>query len=36
MRPFIWWIQDLSAPDRLFNFDMRIPVYGCSRMGFRF
>ncbi len=23
--PFIWWIQDLSAPDRLLNFDFKIP-----------
>ncbi|MCU0590169.1 MAG: membrane protein insertase YidC [Desulfobacterales bacterium] len=22
---FIWWINDLSAPDRLFNFDFSIP-----------
>ena len=23
--PFIWWINDLSAPDRLFRFDFKIP-----------
>ncbi len=23
--PFIWWINDLSAPDRLFHFDFSIP-----------
>jgi YidC/Oxa1 family membrane protein insertase len=23
--PFIWWINDLSAPDRLFRFDFHIP-----------
>jgi len=23
--PFIWWINDLSAPDRLFNFNFSIP-----------
>lgn len=23
--PFIWWINDLSAPDRLFRFDFSIP-----------
>ena len=23
--PFLWWINDLSAPDRLFNFDFSIP-----------
>lgn len=23
--PFIWWINDLSAPDRLFHFDFKIP-----------
>lgn len=23
--PFIWWINDLSAPDRLFNFGFSIP-----------
>lgn len=23
--PFIWWINDLSAPDRLFNFSFKIP-----------
>jgi YidC/Oxa1 family membrane protein insertase len=24
--PFIWWINDLSAPDRLFHFDFSIPM----------
>ena len=24
--PFIWWINDLSAPDRLGNFDFTIPM----------
>jgi YidC/Oxa1 family membrane protein insertase len=24
--PFVWWIQDLSGPDRLFNFDFAIPL----------
>jgi YidC/Oxa1 family membrane protein insertase len=24
--PFFGWIQDLSAPDRLFNFDFKIPL----------
>jgi YidC/Oxa1 family membrane protein insertase len=23
--PFLWWINDLSAPDRLFNFTFQIP-----------
>ena len=23
--PFVWWINDLSAPDRLFSFDFSIP-----------
>ncbi len=23
--PFIWWINDLSAPDRLFRFDFHVP-----------
>lgn len=23
--PFLWWINDLSAPDRLFSFDFSIP-----------
>jgi YidC/Oxa1 family membrane protein insertase len=23
--PFVWWINDLSAPDRLFNFSFKIP-----------
>jgi len=23
--PFLWWINDLSAPDRLFHFDFSIP-----------
>jgi len=23
--PFLWWINDLSAPDRLFHFDFAIP-----------
>ncbi len=23
--PFLWWIKDLSAPDRLFHFDFTIP-----------
>jgi YidC/Oxa1 family membrane protein insertase len=23
--PFVWWINDLSAPDRLFNFGFKIP-----------
>jgi YidC/Oxa1 family membrane protein insertase len=23
--PFVWWINDLSAPDRLFNFSFSIP-----------
>ena len=24
--PFIWWINDLSAPDRLFHFNFSIPI----------
>ncbi len=24
--PFLWWINDLSAPDRLFRFDFAIPM----------
>lgn len=24
--PFLWWINDLAAPDRLFNFDVKIPL----------
>lgn len=24
--PFFWWIQDLSAPDRLFSFNITIPL----------
>jgi YidC/Oxa1 family membrane protein insertase len=24
--PFFWWIDDLSAPDRLFNFNFQIPL----------
>jgi len=24
--PFLWWINDLSAPDRLFSFDFSIPL----------
>jgi YidC/Oxa1 family membrane protein insertase len=24
--PFMWWINDLSAPDRLFNFGFKIPL----------
>jgi YidC/Oxa1 family membrane protein insertase len=24
--PFFWWIDDLSAPDRLFSFDFNIPL----------
>jgi YidC/Oxa1 family membrane protein insertase len=24
--PFLWWINDLSAPDRLFSFDFTVPM----------
>jgi len=28
--PFIWWIQDLAAPDILFHLPFKIPIFGID------
>ena len=28
-KPFVWWITDLSAPDKILDLPFEIPIYGA-------